>query len=309
MRSGAVVVRLLAAGGLTLLAGTAAAVVLPAHAVGAGAQSLEIRVTATASYAARTDTPQATTADGDLPVARSALGEQARSVLSLDVPTNATSGSITIAAGTRADQYYGTPAVLLCPVTAAWKPGTGQDIATAPAYACTAAKPVSDAMASWTFDLGPALAYWHSGHPAFGLALVMDAATQAPEKVVFNVVASTVVGTAVVPPTTVAPTTAPSGADTTAATTSPTSDAAPVPTDGTIPATGGVTQPVPLVAQSPVVAPVPRSSPVAAIGVPAASRVAANVWLLLPGGVLVFLAIARTLAGVSDPSHPSAGRP
>jgi hypothetical protein len=273
----------------------------PPHAAASTAKTLDVRVVATATYEATTDTPRATTTDGELPVARTPVGEQARSVLSFDVPASATAGQISLAVESRADQEYGSPLVSLCPLTATWQPGTGrQALSAAPAYTCSGVNPVAVTSTTAVFDLHPALAYWQLGHPSFGLALVMDADSTAPEKIVFNAIATQVVGTATVPVGTPShPGATGGGASAPAAMPSTPTAAMPPPSLST--ASGTTTAEMP--GQPPVLAPAPATTPVA-VAQPAALPVSGNAWLLLPGGVLLLVGVGRTLSGAGDPPLP-----
>jgi hypothetical protein len=285
-------------GFICLGAGALAAFASAPVAVGATqAHTVDIRITAAATYEARSDTPQATTAQGDLPVARSALGEAARSVIAIDAPAGAVSGRLTLPNSGRADESYGTPAISLCPVTVSWTPGSGQDITTAPSYDCSGVAAVSFTTPNWTFDLGPALARWRTGRPDLGVALVMDATSNLPEKATFNAVTSQVVGTAVLPDLSnpaneLQP--QPGSGDTTSSVdqTQPAGPGpAPVPAEALpAPATTEPNATAPLVATP--AAPL-RVSTVASI---TARRVASGVWMLVPGGLMLFLALARALS-------------
>lgn len=263
------------------------------------ARSRDVLVTTTAGFVDPTAPPQPLPAQGDLPVAHSALGEQARAVVALDVPADAVAATVTFRASGQPGSSYGASSVSACRVTGAWSPGAGQALASAPAVDCTGAAPVTGS-GPWTFDLSHILRAWGEGAPVLGIALV-DTVSAAPAEITFNIVGAEHVGTtmsaaAAVPQPTPAPVPAPAPA--------PAEDAgfADHPALGTS-ATSVV--PAPTVAAPPVPATVVagpvelRTTARAAIGLPP-RPVNPMVWFLLPVGVTFLLVLRRAVSAVAD---------
>jgi hypothetical protein len=276
-----------------LLAGVVAA--LP-FAAAAPADTRDVLVTATAGFVDATAPPQPVPAQGDLPVAHSALGEQARAVVALDVPADATAATVTFRASGQPGSSYGSAAVSVCRVMSAWKPGAGQALAMAPTVDCTGSAPVK--AAPWTFDLAHILRAWAAGAPVLGIALV-DNVSAAPAELTFNIVGAEHVGTVTLAtPSAPRPSPAPAPA--------PAPDPAPVVDPGfsSYPQLGGsvLTPRVPVAPVVPVpaqVAPSPVLQPTSATALPALP-VDPRVWLLLPVGVAFLLALRRAVSAAAD---------
>jgi hypothetical protein len=284
---------LLVAGAVALAGQT-----MPLASTGPAAGSRDVLVTATAGFVDMTAPPQALPAQGDLAVARSALGEQARAVVALDIPPEAAAATVTFRASGQPGSSYGTSSVMVCRVTTAWSPGPGQPLASAPAIDCGGAAPVTGA-GPWTFDLSHVLRAWAGGAPVLGIALVDDLST-APAEITFNIVGAEHVGTM----TSSAPTTR-----------LPTPAAAPAPPSmvADYPPYPGLTSglALPPVAPAPTVAvlPVPTADTTTVL-VPATAATATLPspalplspagWLLLPLGAGFLLVLRRAVSAAAD---------
>jgi hypothetical protein len=279
---------------LPLLAGMLATGIGAAPSASAAEQ--DVLVVATAGFVDQTAPPQPAPAQGDLAVARTALGEQARAVVLLDIPVDSTAATVTFRASGQPGSSYGTSSVSACRVTAPWKPGAGQAMSAAPSIDCTGAVPVV-AGGAWTFDLGPMVKAWAEGAPSLGIALV-DATSLAPAEVTFNIVGSEHVGTYVGPDPVVSPPPAPTPAPQPA----PEPAVRPV----VLPQLGPVQEPqVTPVLQPPVAPPavapaVPRARPVAVVAAFTPLRVRPELWLLLPFVLAFLVALRRATSADAD---------
>jgi hypothetical protein len=287
-----------------LAAGVACALAMPVQAVTAAADDGVVVVGATAGYVATTAAPQPAPAQGDLAVAHSALGEQARAVMALELPADVADLTVTFRASGQPAAAYGSPAVSACRVTSAWTPGPAQPLSTAPSVDCTGAAPVL--AAPWTFDLSHIVRAWHDGAPVLGIALV-DITSATPAQVTFNIIGTEHVGTFTRTPQAPGPTRQPEPVPT------PAPQPAPQPAGGdggsSYPALGSVQVPPPIVpslavAPSPV-ALGPTTAQRAALASPLDPlRVEPLVWLLLPLGVWAFLLLVRAVSSGADELSP-----
>jgi hypothetical protein len=261
--------------------------------------SRDVLVTATAGFVDTTAPPQPVPAQGDLPVARSALGEQARAVIALDVPADAAGTTVTFRASGQPGSSYGTSSVLACRVIATWSPGTGQPLSAAPAVDCSGAVPVTGP-GPWTFDLSHVLRAWAAGAPVLGIALV-DGVSAVPDEITFNVVGAEHVGT-MTPAVVTAPPAMPVPAPT---------PAAPAGAVGGHTSQLGLGRVAPPLVPAPSAAavPMPETAAVAPVDAPvvAAARVSqlplpldGRVWLLLPVTVAFLLLLRRAVSAAAD---------
>jgi hypothetical protein len=281
---------------------TAADTVSVTSAASTASSDNEVRVTATAGYVDTTAPPQPVPAQGDLPVAHSAVGEQARAVVALDLPADATAATVTFRASGQPGSSYGTSSVSVCRVSAPWTPGAGQPLSSAPAVDCSGSAPVKGP-GPWTFDLAHILRAWSSGAPVLGIALV-DNVSAAPAEITFNIVGAERVGVMTPAPAVTVPQPAPQ----------PAPAPAPAPDPVAQPVSGGQAgypglgsqivpaAPAPTVSVVPpaVVAGGPRTQPAAVVANLPALPVDPAVWLLLPLGVGFFLLLRRAVSAAAD---------
>jgi len=255
-----------------------------------------LRATATASFVGTTAPPQPAQAQGDLQVARSALGTQAIAVLGIDVHTDATAASITLRTSGQPGSSYGSSSVSACRVTAAWSPGASQPMAKAPTFDCTNVAPVAGGTGTWTFDLEPLLPAWQQGAPNLGVALV-DTVSAVPAEVTFNVIASEPIGTAAV------------AVDETRVMPSPTPAAAPPPrvVGDSRHGLTDLPQEMPTAASAPgpalppvLAAPAGITRPVAQAIALRPTRVRAGVWFLIPLSLVLLVGLIRVTSASAD---------
>jgi hypothetical protein len=260
--------------------------------------SVPVMVVATAAFTSTSAAPAPLAAQGDLTVARSALGEQARALLALDLPVGARSATVTLRQASQTTSSYGTSSISACRVLAPWKPGVGQPLEKAPALDCTSAVPVS--AAPWTFDLSPVLRAWSDGQPQLGIALV-DTDSVAPAEMSLNVLAGEKVGTADIAssasPLAAMPSALPQPVPVTDPVGASSSPSVPVPAR---PQPAGNPASVPRVAAAPP--PTAAASGVVTVqaGFIAPLPLRPAVWLLLPLVVWIFVALVRAVSVESD---------
>lgn len=265
---------------------------------------------AVAWYSAPATAPAGNTtlAPGDLPVARNPVGEDKRAYVALTLPEGATAAIMVLGLSTGpAANFGGGGSIAACLVTEPWAPGTGQDLATAPAVDCDRAVLGQDIGGRWRFDLTPLLPGSATGAADFGVALVAQPGTGsvAGWQVTFSVPPDAVVGTATTPTPSASPT-LPTAAD-------PRPEEAPVftptpvldlptplgPVDVGVPVTASV---VPATTGAAGAVPAPAPRPAAPSPRRRALPVNPLAWATIPMGVLLLGVAAKALQPRTDPT-------